>query len=922
MSKNNDNEEEENKEEEEDSFYESLDRILSSSNSSTSASEDDDAVLNSPSYSRDHHTHSSKPNLPKICEFPACIHNYGLWISESFSCSVEQRRDRLLRALGLASDSSLSRRKSSILGNGHGSRFDFGQSVSSDRLNAGQSSGIEKNSCNFGIFLCKSEDSTDCHSVLDQRNSFISSSSILSIRLVSDVVKSSSGDIDDKNSYNKDSTVVVDNLARNGSVGLWSSSNNAPMVKGCRWVDNIRIDSENLSPNCCCKETMTDCRDNCGEDGECNRIVEVVDPMCTIKNLDNGKQFVVNEVREDGMWKKLKEVGTGRQLTMEEFEMFLGHSPIVQELMRRQNVEEHDKDSVDPNINNGSKLKKKASWFRSIKCVATGVRGLKERRSSDEKDTSSEKGGRRSSSATDDSQDASFHGPEKVRVRQYGKSVKELSALYKSQEIQAHNGSIWTIKFSLDGRYLASAGEDCMIHVWQVLETERKGGQSVDRPDDGSLNLLFLTNGSPEPNSASPNMDNLSERKRRARKSMSRKSMSLDHIVLPETVFGLSEKPFCSFTGHLDHVLDLSWSKSQLLLSSSMDKTVRLWNLTGKTCLKIFSHSDYVTCIQFNPVDDRYFISGSLDAKVRIWSIPDRQVVDWNDLHEMVTAACYTPDGQGALVGSYKGSCRLYNTSENKLQQKCQINLQNKKKKSHLKKITGFQFAPGSSSEVLVTSADSRIRVIDGVDLVHKFKGFRNTNSPISAAVTTDGKYVVCGSEDSHVYVWKHEGGSRPSRSKDVTVTRSYEHFHCQDVSVAIPWPGFGDSFGLLPETNSGEQNGPFHEPLDESLTANHPPTPVDEFNGTDGSPSVSGSSNSPFRATLSSATNSYFFDRFSATWPEEKLLLPTKNRSTRASLDPSKLAVYNTAWGMVIVTAGLRGEIRTFQNFGLPVRI
>ncbi|XP_073057007.1 uncharacterized protein [Primulina eburnea] len=129
-----------------------------------------------------------------------------------------------------------------------------------------------------------------------------------------------------------------------------------------------------------------------------------------------------------------------------------------------------------------------------------------------------------------------------------------------------------------------------------------------------------------------------------------------------------------------------------------------------------------VTYIQFNHVDGRYFISGSLDAKVHIWSIPDRQVVDWSDLHEMVTAACYTPDGQGALVGSYKGSCRIYNTSDNKLQQKNQINLQNKKK-SHQKKITGFQFAPGSTSEVLVTSADCRIRVIDGVELVHKFKG-------------------------------------------------------------------------------------------------------------------------------------------------------------------------------------------------------
>jgi WD repeat-containing protein 44 len=96
-----------------------------------------------------------------------------------------------------------------------------------------------------------------------------------------------------------------------------------------------------------------------------------------------------------------------------------------------------------------------------------------------------------------------------------------------------------------------------------------------------------------------------------------------------------------------------------------------------------------VTCIQFNPVDDRYFISGSLDEKVRIWSIQNREIVDWNDLHEMVTAACYTPDGQvliihtsffglnifmlrsnmflsylkSALIGSHKGSCHIYDTS-------------------------------------------------------------------------------------------------------------------------------------------------------------------------------------------------------------------------------------------------------------------
>jgi WD40 repeat protein len=53
-----------------------------------------------------------------------------------------------------------------------------------------------------------------------------------------------------------------------------------------------------------------------------------------------------------------------------------------------------------------------------------------------------------------------------------------------------------------------------------------------------------------------------------------------------------------------------------------------------------------VTCIQFNPVDEDYFISGSIDGKVRIWTIPDCQVVDWTDVKDIVTAVCYRPDGQ------------------------------------------------------------------------------------------------------------------------------------------------------------------------------------------------------------------------------------------------------------------------------------
>ncbi|KFK38890.1 hypothetical protein AALP_AA3G174300 [Arabis alpina] len=853
-----------------DCFYESLDRLASSSSCSCSASNSDydsdhansessplisSAASHDPEESNDGgHRRNRRYPFP-VPRFPMGSSRFDVWISEPVS--VSERRSKLLNEMGLTREPVTSRLKPvSDSGSKDARAFDISRSISCNQL-ARRDHGECSESVGSSIGRSKS-----------------------------DVTSSQCGDRHRRYPPPGNSC---------------SCSDSKPSHFESVGIDSLRL---NGSSNCVLRNSS---------ESVVNEEVEV----CTIKNLDNGKEFVVNEIQEDGTWQKVKEVGTDTQMTMEEFEMCVGHSPIVQELMRRQNVEDSDKnastkeneDDGDKN-NNATKSKKKGSWFKSIKNVASSMTGhSKERRSSDDRDTSSERGGRRSSSATDDSQESSFHGPERVRVRQYGKSSKELTALYKTQEIQAHNGSIWSIKFSLDGKYLASAGEDCIIHIWQVVEAEKKGELLLDRPEL----MLLGNNGSPELTSTmSP--------RRRGRTSISRKSLSLDNIFVPDSVFGISEKPFCSFQGHLDDVLDLAWSKSQHLLSSSMDKTVRLWHLSSQTCLKVFSHSDYVTCIQFNPVDDRYFISGSLDAKVRVWSIPDRQVVDWYDLHEMVTSACYTPDGQGALVGSYKGSCRMYSASDNKLQPKSQINLQNKKKKAHQKKITGFQFVPGSSSEVLVTSSDSRIRLVDGTDLVNKLKGFRNTSSQISASISADGKYVVSASEDSHVYIWKYESpASRPSRSnnnKNVAVTNSYEHFHSQDVSAAISWPGMASTESWGTTQNRAGFNGNTNN-LDQVSTANHPPTPVDQ-------PGSVNRLNSPRNGIISSATNGYFFDRMSATWPEEKLLFGRNRSGNRLSTDLSSNGVnsgnVSASWGMVIITAGLRGEIRTFQNFGLPI--
>merc|ERR1719397_2041486 len=127
------------------------------------------------------------------------------------------------------------------------------------------------------------------------------------------------------------------------------------------------------------------------------------------------------------------------------------------------------------------------------------------------------------------------------------------------------------------------------------------------------------------------------------------------------------DRPFVTYTGHTSDLLDISWSKNYFILTSSMDKTVRLWHISRKDCLCVFQHIDCVTALAFNPKNDQFFISGSLDGKIRLWNIPDKKVALWNEVPgstKLITAANYCQNGKFAVVGTYDGRCIFYSTDQ------------------------------------------------------------------------------------------------------------------------------------------------------------------------------------------------------------------------------------------------------------------
>ncbi|KAJ1388505.1 WD40/YVTN repeat-like-containing domain superfamily [Sesbania bispinosa] len=476
---------------------------------------------------------------------------------------------------------------------------------------------------------------------------------------------------------------------------------------------------------------------------------------------------------------------------------------------------------------------------------------------------------------------------QRVKVRPYKKQMKELSALYMRQDIQAHEGSILTMKFSPDGQYLASGGEDGVVRLWQVVEEDRCN--EIDIPQIDPSCIYFTVNNLSELTPLFMDKEKISKLK-----SMKKTSESAC-IVFPPKIFRLLEKPLREFHGHRSEVLDLCWSNNNYLLSSSVDKTVRLWQVNHDHCLKVFSHSNYVTCVQFNPVDDNYFISGSIDGKVRIWAIPDCHVVDWTDIRDIVTAVCYRPDGQGGIIGSLAGNCRFYNVSENRLQLDSQICLVGKKKLTG-RGITGFQFLPQDSNKVMVTCADSQVRILDGLNVIGKYKSL-NTGSPMHASITSDGKHILSACEDSNVYLWNiSQEESNPMKAKKI---RSCERFF-SNASVAVPWHG-----------------------LKSQVTENkHQLDVLDKKSAVHLNPPASFSLGREF--FLES------FPKGSATWPEEKL--PVSSAKAKSSaLHKSEYKFLKSsckstscahAWGMVIVTASWDGRIKSFHNYGLPVPV
>ncbi|KAM7159699.1 WD repeat-containing protein 44 isoform 2-T2 [Macrochelys suwanniensis] len=471
---------------------------------------------------------------------------------------------------------------------------------------------------------------------------------------------------------------------------------------------------------------------------------------------NSGRELTDEEILASVMIKNL-DTGEEIPLSLAEEKLPTGINPLTLHIMRRTKEyvsndaaqsDDEDKMQTQQTDSDGGRLKQKTTQLKkflgkSVKrakhlAEEYGERAVNKVKSvrdevfhTDQDDPSSS-----------DDEGMPYTRPVKFKAAHGFKGPYDFEQIKVVQDLSGeHMGAVWTMKFSHCGRLLASAGQDNVVRIW-VLKN------AFDYFNN--MRLKYNTEGRVSP---SPSQESLNSSKSDTDAGVcGGADEDPDDKNAP-----FRQRPFCKYKGHTADLLDLSWSKNYFLLSSSMDKTVRLWHISRRECLCCFQHIDFVTAIAFHPRDDRYFLSGSLDGKLRLWNIPDKKVALWNEVDgqtKLITAANFCQNGKYAVIGTYDGRCIFYDTEH--LKYHTQIHVRSTRGRNRVgRKITGIEPLPGEN-KILVTSNDSRIRLYDlrDLSLSMKYKGYVNSSSQIKASFSHDFTYIVSGSEDKYVYIW------------------------------------------------------------------------------------------------------------------------------------------------------------------------
>uniref|UniRef100_A0A8C7D3F6 ATG16 autophagy related 16-like 1 (S. cerevisiae) n=1 Tax=Oncorhynchus kisutch TaxID=8019 RepID=A0A8C7D3F6_ONCKI len=289
---------------------------------------------------------------------------------------------------------------------------------------------------------------------------------------------------------------------------------------------------------------------------------------------------------------------------------------------------------------------------------------------------------------------------EKDCKRRQAKLQKELA------DAEAHDGEVNAVRFSPGSRLLATGGMDRRVKLWEVVSGRCEPKGALTGSNAGITSIEF---------------DSAGSYLLAASNDFASRIWTVDDYRLRHTL-----------TGHSGKVLAARFLLDNArIVSGSYDRTLKLWDLRSKVCMKtVFAGSSCndIVCTE------QCVMSGHFDKKVRFWDIRAESIV-------------------------------------------CELEL--------LGRVTSLDLNH-DRTELLTCSRDDLVKIIDlrsnAVRQTFSAQGFKCGADWTRVTFSPDGSYVAGGSADGALYVWNVLTGK---------LERTLDKNHCSAIN-SVSWSPSG----------------------------------------------------------------------------------------------------------------------------------
>ncbi|NXP17162.1 POC1B protein, partial [Scytalopus superciliaris] len=222
-------------------------------------------------------------------------------------------------------------------------------------------------------------------------------------------------------------------------------------------------------------------------------------------------------------------------------------------------------------------------------------------------------------------------------------------------------------------------------------------------------------------------------------------SSSLDHTVrlwVP-CIHGESSV----LKGHTASVRSVSFSHDgYALVSASSDKSIKIWSVCSQRLLcTLFQHTHWVLCAKFSP-DGRIIASCSEDKSVKIWDTRNKNCINsFSDYEGFANFVDFNPSGTCIASAGSSNTVKLWDIRTNKLLQHFKV---------HRAGVNCVSFHP-SGNYLITASADGTLKILDLLEerLIYTLHGHKGP--VLSVAFSKGGEKFASGGADAQVLLWK-----------------------------------------------------------------------------------------------------------------------------------------------------------------------